>query len=251
MQIISIASGKGGTGKTTVAINLSLALANLNYKTLLIDFNFTSPHLTIFSGIEYSKTLNDLFAQQDFQNLNNYLYSFYSQNFFVLPLHLNLEKVKYINQENLNELFKNLNEFDYIILDSAPSFGKEFIYSLTYSQKIIIVTNPFLSSVIDAMKVKELAKNLQKKIIGIIVNKTKISKLEISQSEIEMLLNEKVLATIPYTKSIVECEQLRIPAFLKDKKIREIFIEIACKITNKEYKKQNILNKFLNFFSKF
>jgi len=51
-KIIALASGKGGVGKTTVALNIGFALASLNKKVLVMDTDISLPNLDIYTGLE-------------------------------------------------------------------------------------------------------------------------------------------------------------------------------------------------------
>ena len=61
-KIISVLSGKGGVGKTTMITNLATALANKGKKVIVIDANVTAPNLAIHLGIPTASliTLNDV-----------------------------------------------------------------------------------------------------------------------------------------------------------------------------------------------
>ena len=60
VQVIAIASGKGGVGKTTVAVNLSLALAELGRRVVLLDSNLEFPNVDVQLGLVPRYTLVDL-----------------------------------------------------------------------------------------------------------------------------------------------------------------------------------------------
>ncbi len=54
-KVITVSSGKGGVGKTFFSINLSRALSLLDFKTLLIDYNLTTPNVSINLGLGHEK----------------------------------------------------------------------------------------------------------------------------------------------------------------------------------------------------
>ena len=144
-KIIAIANQKGGVGKTTSAMNLSAGLGVLEKKVLLVD---TDPQANSTSGVGY-----------DPREIENGVYECLigkvkakdiiletkSPNLFLLPAHIDLvgAEIELVNTENRENMMKNalseiINDFDYIIIDCAPSLGLLTLNSLTAAHSLII-----------------------------------------------------------------------------------------------------------------
>lgn len=144
-KIIALCNQKGGTGKTTTAVNLSAALSEKDKKILLVDMD---PQGNATSGLGINKNqiersiydvllnrikINEICVQTEFNNL------------FVAPCNINLtgaeiELVGALSRETrlkrgLEEIKEN---FDYIFIDSPPSLGLITLNSLVASDSIII-----------------------------------------------------------------------------------------------------------------
>ena len=147
MKTMAIANHKGGTGKTTVAVNLGHALFNLGYEVLLIDLD---PHhnLTLHLGIDSSKAIgieHFLDGQVKYEEVLNH----YDNQFCFIPATRRL--AVYESKLNLkdpgdskryysvkNTLSSIRDSYDYIIIDCPPSLGLLTVNALAYTQEVII-----------------------------------------------------------------------------------------------------------------
>jgi chromosome partitioning protein len=144
-KIIAIANQKGGVGKTTTAINLSAGLGVLEKKVLLIDID---PQANSTSGVGF-----------DPREIENGVYECIigkvkardiiletkSPNLFLMPAHIDLvgAEIELINEEFRESMMKDaiadiVDDFDYIIIDCAPSLGLLTLNSLTAADSVLI-----------------------------------------------------------------------------------------------------------------
>ena len=194
MRKILVASGKGGVGKSSCAINLSSALNKLGKDVTLVDCNFTTPNIGLYFGI--TKTENNLhkILSSKLTNINDAIYV-HKNGMKIVPGDISLSSLKRVRPEYIKKKLRKLNS-DFVILDSSAGLGKESIISLEACDEVLVVVNPELPSVVDALKVVELARSMNKEVIGVLVNRHK-GKLEMKMNKIESLLEVPVVSVVP------------------------------------------------------
>jgi septum site-determining protein MinD len=201
-KIIGIVSGKGGVGKSTVVSNLAIAFKQSGKNVTLIDCNITTPHLNFYLGShDYGLSLNDV-LRGDATIMSA---CYYHDGISFVP---SSKEVKDIIGVNIMELKNSLTELqsatDIILLDSAPSLGKEALSVLAASDEIIFVTTPFLPAVNDIIRYTETIENLNVKTLGIVVNMVRNDKSELKTKEIETITGLPVIAEIPFDANVLD-----------------------------------------------
>jgi len=198
MRVISVLSGKGGVGKTTVTANLSAALAKLGYDVVALDANLTTPNLGIHFGLHLAEiTLHDILKNTEMLRDGIYLY----QGVKIIPGSLSVEDIINVDPSNLSKVIANLTS-DFVFIDSAAGLGREALASLSVSDEILVVTNPDLPSVADALRAIRIAEKLGKKISGVVLNRVGRSKNELKKVDVESVLSYPVIAQIPEDKLV-------------------------------------------------
>lgn len=241
-RLILLTSGKGGVGKTTLTSNLAAALAYFGENVIAMDANLTTPNLGLQLGMHLTPhTLHDVLKGES--NLNDAIYP-HPYGFRVIPASLGLDDLKGVDVGRLPEIsFSLLGKADYIIMDSAAGLGREAMSALSASDEIIIVTNPELPAVADALKILNIAKESNIKITGTVVNRIKGNRHELSTEEIKGILGTPIIAEIPedsnVAKSIAAKKPLieyspNSPAAVEIKKL-------AALLTGKKYEKPKLV----------
>lgn len=142
-KIIGVANQKGGVGKTTTAVNLAAALGVLEKKVLLIDAD-PQANATSGLGVEEVKfsTYNLLERSVDVMDC---VQQTTSPNVDIIPSHIDLvaAEIELVDRENREYMLKEAledarKEYDYIIIDCAPSLGLITINALTAADSVII-----------------------------------------------------------------------------------------------------------------
>ena len=167
---IAVASGKGGVGKSTVAVNLALALAKTGSKVGLLDIDLYGPSIPMMMGIH-----EDIQATEDKRliPLEAYGVKLISVGFMLdeeTPLIWRGPLVMQLVQQFLKDV--EWGELDYLVIDLPPGTGDA---QLTLVQTIpltgvVAVTTPQDVALIDARRAIKMFREVNVPIIGIVEN---------------------------------------------------------------------------------
>lgn len=210
-RIISVIGGKGGVGKTTLVSNLSSALTQLGYSVVAMDANLTTPNLGLHLGLHLSpKTIHHVLRGE--VKLANATYN-HPSGFKVVPGSMSVKDLQNVDIGKLPSAILSLyGKADFVIIDSAAGLGREAISSIKSADEIMLITNPDMPSVVDALKTAKIAEDLDKKIIGAVVNKISGRWHEITNNELKKTLGYDIIAKIPEDNSVRKSIALKMPA---------------------------------------
>lgn len=190
-KIVGIFSGKGGAGKTTCAVNLGLAIHELGEKIILMDCDINNANLALHFGLyNFPITLHEI-LDRDINILE--AVHVHSSGLRFIPASIafnNLDK----DLNKLRESLKNLNY--YILIDAPSGIGSDVVSLIKTCDEILVVTNPDVPAITDALKIIQVAMDLDRKEIGIIINKS-TKKHSLREEEIEEVCKVPILGIIP------------------------------------------------------
>jgi len=240
-KVILVASGKGGVGKSTAAVNLAISLSKLGKKVGIVDVDIYGPSIPTLLGTNKKPILKDDMMEP------------------ILKFGLKAMSIGFLVNDNdaliwrgpmttkmLYQLIRQTNwthdgnELDYLIIDSPPGTGDVHL-SLAENYKIdgvVIVTLPQALSTNDARKSLVMCEKLGLPVLGIIENMSKDSKtgLEIfGKSTVKKLAKEykvPVLGDIPLFEDLAIASDLGQPITYSDTdaEVSKIYKSIAEKI---------------------
>lgn len=199
-KFIAIISGKGGVGKTTTAINLGCALTNFGRDVLLLDANLQTPHLALALGSpKLPHALNDVLHGK--RNIRDAAF-LHPCGVKIVPASLHIDHMRSTTLKNIHDaLLGLLGTTEIVLLDTAPGFGSDFAHVVKAAGTVLIVTNPELPAVADAIKAISLAEECGANVLGVVVNRAsdgnRHDPYELSTANIAALTGKTVLCTIP------------------------------------------------------
>ena len=258
-NIIAVSSGKGGVGKSTVAVNLAIALARLGYKVGLLDTDIFGPSIPKMFGVEEERPYavhvdgRDLICP-----IEKYGVKLLSIGFFVSPQTATLWRGGMASNA-LKQLIADADwgELDYFILDTPP--GTSDIH-LTLLQTLaitgaVIVSTPQQVALADARKGVDMYRNekVNVPILGLIENMAWFTPAELPENKYYIFgkegckqlaeeLKVPLLAQIPIVQGICENGDQGTPAALNSDTMTGIaFLNLAqavVTVTNRRNKEQ-------------
>ena len=169
-NIVAVASGKGGVGKSTTAVNLALALAAEGARVGLLDADIYGPSQPMMMGINGKPSSED---GKSMEPMENYGVQVMSIGFLVAQDEAMIWRGPMATQA-LEQLLRQTNwkDLDYLIVDMPPGTGD---IQLTLSQKVpltgaVIVTTPQDIALLDAKKGIKMFEKVGVPILGIVEN---------------------------------------------------------------------------------
>lgn len=207
-RIIAIISGKGGVGKTTTAINLGAALNKMDKEVIVVDLNLNTPNIGVHLGAPIVPiTLNHVLKGK--AEIEDAVYE-HSSGTKIIPSSLSVKELTKFNTKKIPIIISQLHDHaEFVILDSAAGFSEEAIATIGAGEEMIIVTNPDMPSVTDALKAVKVARDMGKEVKGIIITRHRNKKYEMPLSSIKSMLEAPIIGVIPEDCSVKEALNLR------------------------------------------
>ncbi|MDI6884401.1 MAG: AAA family ATPase [Hadesarchaea archaeon] len=217
VRVITIASIKGGVGKTTIAENLGIVLGRLRRRVLIVDSDLATSGLTTLIGLtDREPNLHDLLAGRG--DVNKAVCDAYGIQ--VLPSGPSIGGFVRADPTKLAGLIDNLKRnYDYVIIDTPPGLSKYSLAPLKLADDILLVATQDPSAVEAAARLEEVAQALALKIHGVVVNRVRKSSFFrrlrlLTKSQIQSRLKAKIISGIPEDASVAEAATLRRPIVL-------------------------------------
>ncbi|MFH1106610.1 MAG: cell division ATPase MinD [Candidatus Micrarchaeota archaeon] len=255
MRSIVVASGKGGVGKTSIAVNLGLVLAQQGKRVVVVDADVSMANVGIMLGIERAPiSLHNVLMGET--SIRDAIYEGPYKIKYV-PSSLSLERVKRISMERLKPAIQELEPIaDFVIIDSPPSLNRESEFSIVAAKEMILVVTPDPASLADALKIINFAGKSGVSVTGVVINMSIGDKNEVKRDDIETLLASKVLLTIPEDLEMRRATIAQVPLVMKNpqapsaKKIRELASKLTGEALQEETKvKKSLLQKLIDFLT--
>lgn len=251
-RTILIASGKGGVGKTTLTSNLAYALTQLGENVIAVDANLTTPNLGMHFGMHLApRTLQDVLKGKIRLEKATYTHPY---GFRFIPAGISTKDLAGVDVGRLQSAMLGLTgKADYVLMDCAAGLGREATSAIAAADEILLVTNPDLPSVADALKAAEVARSMNKDIIGVVVNRAKGKRHELGIGDIRELLEVPVIAQIPEDSMVAESISAKRPImdYASDSPAAVEILKLASKLSGRRLKTSatnvSVLRRLVNW----
>jgi pilus assembly protein CpaE len=205
-KIIVVFSSKGGVGKTTIAVNLAMALGERAHSPLvLLDLDLAFGDVAPMIGQVPQVTIHDLLNTAIDQPTIKRAVTEVGSNVSVLPAPVRPEQAEDIHAEHLVRILEVLREsFTYIVIDMAPGYGELNVTALDMSDIILTVCTPdvvTLRTVGQALQLFREGFRYPADKVRLVLNRSG-SRTGVNVQDIEAILNNQVVYELPSDGSL-------------------------------------------------
>jgi len=209
-RCVGILSGKGGVGKTTTTLNLALAMREFRRDVCVLDANIGMPNVAIHLGC----TNLPVYLNHVLKNSNKMAEAVYRHpsGMKVIPSSLVHTDIDGSSLENMNEHVNQVkNKFELLLVDCPPGLNDDAKHVINAIDEAIVVTNPDLASVTDSLRTIHYCEENGVSVLGVILNKVKGDKHEMSSENIISMLDKVILGEIPHDDTVKEALNTKHP----------------------------------------
>jgi septum site-determining protein MinD len=207
-KVITVTSGKGGVGKTTLTANIAAALAKTGKKVVAIDADIGLRNLDVVMGLENRIVYDLVDVIEGRCRLRQAMIKDKRQpELYLIPAAQTRDKMAVSPTDMILVCDQLRQEMDYIIIDSPAGIERGFRNAIAPADQVIIVTNPEVSAVRDADRIIGLIEAEEKGPGKLIVNRLKPAMVArgdmISVEDILDILAVDLVGVIPEDESIL------------------------------------------------
>ncbi len=195
MKALTIASGKGGVGKTSITINMGIALAKMGKTVVLLDADLEMGNLVFYLGLEkLEPTIHEVLAGE--VNIKDAIFDG-PGGVKLVPSGITLEGLAKSDPTKFMDVVEELEDYADIVLLDAPAGMGLSARPVLGSGNVMPIVNPEITSISGALKTKLATKELGSNIVGMTLNRVTRDLGEIGLTEIQKALDAKIIGTIP------------------------------------------------------
>lgn len=217
-RVISFFGGKGGTGKTTLAVNTAVSLAMNKKKTLIIDADLQFGDVTVLLDLDPQDTICELVREADNMTIDviKSMLAMHKSGLDVLAAPKSPELAEYITDKNIELIINTARPFyEYIIIDLAPGFSDFTVAAIENSDTINLVANVDIVSLRNSKICLGILEVLRQKEKTVLALNRAVNGI-ISRSDFEKILNLTPVLCMPDDSKTVTSSINRGVPFVMD-----------------------------------
>ncbi len=201
-MIITVASGKGGVGKSNFVANLGISLSEFGVDVVILDGNLTNGDLGCILGPPFpKKTIHDVIS--DGVHISDAVFQ-HPTGVRVVASSLSVDDMAIVKPKHLSEIVGSMESLaDVILLDAPGTLGENTVESMKLADKVILLTTPEITSYANTLKTKKVAEKHSLDVLGTVVNKVRRNWGKV-EKEAEDWIGADVLGILPYDENVIE-----------------------------------------------
>ncbi|WP_423743606.1 cell division ATPase MinD (plasmid) [Haladaptatus sp. SPP-AMP-3] len=197
--VFAVASGKGGVGKTTTAINLGAMLAAANHEVIVVDTDLGMANVGGYLDLELDgATLHEVLSGD--ASVEDAVYHA-PGNIDVLPSSTDIYTFAQSQTAQLQRVVADLTEdYEYVLLDTGAGISYDTILPLSLADEVLLVTTPDVAAVRDTAKTAELTARVEGTVGGAVL--TQRGNDILNADNVEGTLDTEVLTVVPDDETV-------------------------------------------------
>lgn len=197
--VFAVASGKGGVGKTTTAINLGAMLAAADHEVVVVDTDLGMANVGGYLDFEIDgSTLHEVLSGET--DLEDAIYRA-PGNIDVLPSSTDIHAFAQSQTAQLQTVVADLtDEYEYVLLDTGAGISYDTILPLSLADDVLLVTTPDVAAVRDTAKTGELTARVEGTVRGAVL--TQRGNDILNADNVEGTLDTDVLTVVPDDETV-------------------------------------------------
>ncbi len=242
-NIIAIASGKGGVGKSTITAGLSAALANMGYKVLAIDADIGLRNLDLLLGLSNLSVFDfsDVLSENCSLEKAIIAHSKISNLFFLTAPQISTsDEIRPDGLKRICELTKNF--YDFIIIDCPAGIGSGFISAAAAAEIALVVATPDLTSIRDADRTAGLLYEKGVSEVRLVINRVRaeLMKRGLVANVDDMIdgISLRLIGIVPEDEKVIINSNAGIPITISKSNASTAIKNIARRLTGEDVKIQ-------------
>jgi septum site-determining protein MinD len=219
--VITITSGKGGVGKTTVTANLSAALAMKGKRVVAIDADIGLRNLDVVMGLENRIVYDLVNVIEGACRLRQAMIKDKRvENLHMIPAAQSRDKTAVRPQDMVDVCDQLRPDFDFILIDSPAGIEQGFKNAIAPADQVCIITTPEVSAVRDADRVVGLVEATEKGPARLIINRLRSQMIQrgdmLNTADVLDVLAIELLGIVPEDESIIVSTNKGVPVVMEN-----------------------------------
>ncbi len=248
-RVISVISGKGGVGKTTVTSNIGVSLSQQGEDVLIIDGNFSGANVAQHFGLGFNDvSLNHVLEGEAYitQAVSKHPAGVSVLPASILEFNADAENLKH-------SLVDFLGEKDFILIDAAAGVGEEVEAAIEASDEVLLVSKPELPALTNTLGAKKLAEQLERDVVGLVLNQVRGEKSEVEDEDVIDLVGEDIIGRVPDHEHVREGIALREPvtSYKPNSRASKAIEDVAFRVKGEEPPERGLQEKLRMHFNEY